>query len=311
MAEDHTPRKVAILLSTFNGERFLREQLQSILAQTHREWILYWRDDGSTDGTVRLMRDFMSGAGAGRTVASEDCGRIGVTHSFLSLLHLAIRNGADALAFADQDDVWLPEKLVLGLAALARVPDPTPALYCARQILVDEGLRWLGLSSNPHRLPGFPGALTQNIATGCTVMLNRAAADLVGSSQAPAATLHDWWCYLLVAAAGGELIVDETPVILYRQHPSNFVGAPFSAPRRALAALRRGPDMFMNVMRQHVAALMDQCELLSEPARQQLFAISRALEGNLPKRIAALRLPGFQRQTWSETMLFRLWFMSG
>jgi glycosyltransferase involved in cell wall biosynthesis len=312
MSGTHDSRKVAILLSTYNGEQFLTEQLRSILEQTHKEWVLYWRDDGSNDGTVRLMRDFLAGPGHGRCVAPEDGGtRLGVTHSYLALLRAAAEDGAEVLAFADQDDVWLPEKLSLGLAALGRGPHSMPALYCARQILADRALRRIRLSATTPRTPCFAAALTQNIATGCTVILNRPAIQLVARSHAPGASLHDWWCYLLVAGAGGRLVVDDTPVVLYRQHTGNFVGAPSSMPRRALAALRRGPGVFMNVFRQHVAALSEQSHLLSATARQQLHVVSRALESSPIRRLAALRIPGFCRQTWPETLLFRLWFMLG
>lgn len=311
MPDSQASGKVAILLSTFNGEPFLEEQLASIAAPSHRDWVLYWRDDGSTDRTCRLMARFMAGAGASRCIVPDAPGRVGVTHSFLALLRAAACDRPAAFAFADQDDVWLPDKLSLGLAALAPVPASIPTLYCARQILVGEKLNPLGLSFRLHCSPGFPAALTQNLATGCTVMLNPAAGQLIRRSQAPAATHHDWWSYLLVTAAGGRLIMDEEPVVLYRQHPDNVVGAPSSVPRRAIAALRRGPGAFMNVLRQHVAALSDQADLISEPARQQLQAISRALEGGPMQRLAALRMPGLYRQTWPETLLFRIWFMTG
>ncbi|MBV9250628.1 MAG: glycosyltransferase, partial [Acetobacteraceae bacterium] len=290
---------------------FLEEQLASIAAQSHPDWVLYWRDDGSTDRTVQLMERFMSGAGRGRCVTPQAPGRLGVTQSYMALLRAAAGHGRAALAFADQDDVWLPHKLSLGLAALARAPETIPALYCARQVLVSETLDRLGLSRRLRRSPGFPAALTQNVATGCTVMLNAAAGQLVRRSQVPASSLHDWWSYLLVAAAGGRLITDDEPVLLYRQHLGNCVGAPSSLTRRAIAALRRGPGVFMNVMRQHVQALSDQADLISEPARQQLAALSHALDAGRRQRFGALRMPGLYRQTRIETMLFRLWFMTG
>src|SRR5205823_6058969 len=115
--------------------------------------------------------------------------------------------------------VWLPDKLARGYAALAEVPPAVPGLSCARQILVDERLRPLGLSPRISREAGFPAALTQNIATGCTVMLNPAAAGLVAASHPPPSTWHDWWSYLTVAAAGGRILVDDAPSVLYRQHP--------------------------------------------------------------------------------------------
>ena len=298
--------RVAIVLATFNGAPFLPAQLDSFVRQT-AEWVLYWRDDGSTDGTVAVMEAFAAGAGAGRCVrVAEPPGRVGPTDNFMALLRAAGR--VDAVAFADQDDVWLPNKLALGASALAA--HAGPALYCSRQVLVDAALRPLG-ESGPLRAPPFPAALTQNVATGCTVMLNAAAAALVARSRPPSSSLHDWGSYLVVAAHGGQLLADQTPTVLYRQHPANLVGAPGSMRRRALAALARGPDVFMNVLRAHVAALRAQPELVSPAAADMLEVIHRGLHGGARERLAALRLPGMRRQTWQETLLFRWWFLVG
>ncbi len=204
---------------------------------------------------------------------------------------------------------WLSDKLARGIAALGAVPATVPALYFARQRLVDTELRPLGWSP-PVRGPlGFPAALTQNLATGCTLMLNRAAGELVAASAAPAAANHDWWCYLLIAAAGGRLLNDPTPTVLYRQHAGNTIGAPASFFWRALAAWRRGPAAFTSVLRQHVAALADQPHLLAPSAREQVTILARALRGGMLDRMRALRMPGLRRQTWPETLVFCLWFM--
>jgi hypothetical protein len=314
MSPDAAPPRVAILLSTFNGAQFLRAQLDSFLAQTHANWVLFWRDDGSTDETVAIIRQFATELGEGRChCLAQSGGHMGPAASFMALLGEAAHRAEaiDAVAFADQDDVWLPHKLARGAIALAARDAAVPALYCARQVLVDAALRHIALSgpSAPH--PGFPASLTQNVATGCTVMLNGAALQLVSRSAPSAASLHDWWCYLLVTAAGGDLLQDDEPVVLYRQHAGNLVGAPPSMPRRAVAALRRGPGVFMNVLRENVAALAAQPELLSEPARRDVMRIHHALQGGTLARLRVLFLPGLQRQTWQETLLFRLWFLVG
>ena len=298
---------MAVLLSTHNGAKFLDAQLDSLLAQSCTDWRLHWRDDGSADATGALMQRFRHGSGRGRVVVHEPR-PMGVTASYLALLRAA---EAELVAFADQDDVWLPDKLARGVQALDAVPAGVPALYCARQVLVDAGLRRLGLSSSVRRPVGFPAALTQNIATGCTVMMNRTAARLVAGSRQPGSTLHDWWSYLVVAAAGGRLLLDETPTVLYRQHPANLVGAPRSLTRRAVAAMRRGPSVFMGVLRDHVAALAAQPHLLCPESRAALAVIDAALRDGPRGRAAALRLPGMHRQTWQETLLFRVWFMVG
>ena len=308
MAADFAPPRVAVLLATFNGAQFLPAQLESFAAQTLTDWVLYWRDDGSTDETVTVMQAFAAGAGAGRCVhVATPPGRLGPTGNFMALLRAAA--DADVVAFADQDDVWLPDKLALGIASLGWGTEPT--LYCSRQFLVDAELRPLGPSAALCAPGPFPAALTQNIATGCTVLLNRAAAGLIARSRPPSSSLHDWWSYLVVSAHGGRLVTDPTPTVMYRQHGANVVGAPQSTRRRAMAALQRGPDVFMNVLRAHVAALRAQPDLLSPAAAAALEVVHHGLHGNLRQRLAALRLRGMQRQTWQETLLFRWWFLVG
>lgn len=305
---------VVILLSTFNGAGFLRAQLDSFMAQDHAGWRLLWRDDGSCDGTVAMMQGFAAGLEPGRVKRLEaPGGRLGAAASFMCLLKAAAArlDEHELLAFADQDDVWLPLKLARADAALAGCDPDVPAIYSARQVLVDAGLKRLALSTAFTPPPGFPASLTQNLATGCTVTMNRAAAALVAGSEAPSGCQHDWWCYMLITAAGGCFLIDDEPVVLYRQHGGNLVGAPCSQGRRAIAAIRRGPGAFMALLRQNVAALDAQRHLLSPHARGQIDQIKLALRGGKLRRLRALRLPDLRRQTWAEQMLFRLWFMIG
>jgi hypothetical protein len=303
---------VRILLATDNGAAFLPDQLASLRAQTHADWSLLWRDDGSSDATAAVMARFAAELGPARCARlAQPAGRLGARESFLALLRAAAPalGAHDAAAFADQDDVWLPQKLARGLAALGRVPPGVPALACARYILVDAALAPLGESPALRHPPGFPAALAQNVATGCTILLNRAAARLIAASRAPAGTLHDWWSYLLVAAADGAVLMDETPQVLYRQHGANAVGAPASLPGRALGALRRGPGQFMRLLRAHLDALAAQPGLMTEPAAATVARLRAALAGGAWQRLAALRTPGLRRQGALETLIFRLWVL--
>ena len=304
------PGVVAIVLSTYNGAAFLPAQLESFPAQDGVPWRLYWRDDGSVDGSAAIMHAFEQAqdGGAGRCVRVDEAGHMGVTASYMALLRAAVADGATVVAFSDQDDVWLPHKLARSLQQLG--PNPEPGLYCSRQLLVDADLREICASALVRVRPGLGPALTQNIATGCTVLMNQAAAALVARSEAPGPTLHDWWSYLVVAAAGGRIVTDPEPTVLYRQHGHNAVGAPPSDSRRAVAALRRGPHVFMQVFRAHVAALQAQPGLLSPEARRTIDSVARGLSrGPLGRTVVfGHRL---RRQTWAETLLFRCWFLVG
>jgi hypothetical protein len=304
-------QEVAILLSTRNGARYLGDQLDSLVAQTHPCWTLWYRDDGSQDGTIEILREFRVGPGDGRCADITDGQPMGAAKSFLHLLAVARTGAAQFFAFADQDDVWMPQKLARGIDALSHAPDGLPALYCARQWLVDAKLNRRRLSAPVRRPPGFLPALTQNIATGCTIILNRAAAQLVLASKPPDEAWHDWWCYLVVTGAGGLVLADPNPVMLYRQHGANVIGAPASQTQRGMAAIRRGRASFMRILRAHVAALRATPHLLSNPVRDQLDIIARALESGVSARAAALRMSGFARQTFAESLIFRLWFLLG
>ncbi|GBQ79826.1 glycosyltransferase [Gluconacetobacter johannae DSM 13595] len=303
---------VTIVLSVYNGAAFLPAQLRSILAQTCTNWTILWRDDGSSDGSAGIMRAFQHGAGAGRCVEIDASGRhLGIAPSYLRLLRAAPRGSV--IAFADQDDVWLPDKIRRGLDHLGRLPADRPALYCGRQILVDRDLRTIGLSPGHAATPCFLAALTQNAATGCTIMFNDAARAVIEAcAPPPPPVLHDWWAYLLVLGAGGVAHVDPCPMVLYRQHPDNAVGAPGLPAVRALRALRRGPRAFMNVFRQTVGQLLAQDDVLTDSARRDLAHIGRALRGGHRDRLRLLgAMPAMARHGAVENLVFRLWLFVG
>ncbi len=303
------PADVTVVLATFNGAAFLTSQLTSLRDQVDVRWRLLWRDDGSDDDSVAIVETFLRQAAIPGDRLSDPPHRLGVARAYHALVQRAPAD--QCIAFCDQDDVWLPHKLARGQAALRRVPADVPALYCARQVLVDAELRTLGTSMRLRPAPQFPMALAQNIATGCTVMLNPAAAGLLRAAPPPAGTLHDWWSYLLVSGAQGRIIVDPEPVVLYRQHGRNFVGAPHTAWRRAVAALRRGPGVFMALFREHVGALCEHHALLSPEAAAAAAEIQLSLESGTRDRLRVLRRYRLRRQTPLETALFSVWFLLG
>lgn len=297
-----------VLLATYNGARFLPEQLESLTSQQGAEWNLLWRDDGSADGTTVLLEDF--GHRTGRAFRAETPpGRAGVLGSFMHLLAAAPAGGH--YAFCDQDDVWMPDKLARAQAALSAMPAERPALYCGRQRLVDATLRPTGLSPLPRRPLGFRNALVQNVVTGCTLVLNEAARRLVlAAPPPPPGTLHDWWCYLLVSGAGGALRFDPEPGILYRQHGSNQVGTQASLLRRGAAALTRGPERFLAVFRGHLESLAHAGPLLSPEARETLSLLTPFFTLSRLERLRRLRKAGLYRQGVAEDAVLRFWLLA-
>ncbi|MHB1973902.1 MAG: glycosyltransferase family 2 protein [Acidimicrobiales bacterium] len=208
---------VEVLLSTFTGSRFLPELLASVLAQDYPDLLLSVRDDGSTDGTLGIVEPLL-GARDGARVSSGP--NIGAARSFLTLLS-SVDPGAAYAAFCDQDDVWLPGKLSRAVAALGAVRGP--ALYCSAVQLVGEDLSPAGLHRRCVRGPSFANALVENVATGCTIVLNRPAIDLLARHLPADLLMHDAWCYLVLAGCG-RVLYDPEPSVLYRLHGSNAVG---------------------------------------------------------------------------------------
>lgn len=301
--------EMAVLLSTYNGEKFLREQLESLFLQTYRDWILLWRDDGSIDGTKRIMQEFVARTGSSqcqevRTISE----RLGPTQSFFQLMCMA--QDHPMLAFMDQDDVWLPEKLDRAVRWIKKQPEDIPALYCGRQTLVDSSLRILRRSPQHRRLGGFPSALIQNIATGCTIVMNRKAAQAVVSATLPRCSVHDWWSYIVVAALNGAIYSDEVPMILYRQHSANAIGAPTRL-KRALGAIRRDPQAFYTTLRAHLESLDSLSSRLPSGSVAALKEIDEALRAGPLARAGLIFRGVLTRQTFLENMLTAYWLMRG
>lgn len=213
---------VQILLSTFDGVAYLEPLLDSLLAQQGVEVSVLARDDGSSDATPEILERRAADPRVTYLAGPPETNR-GVFASYLELLEQADAE-SPYFAFCDQDDVWLEDKLTRALELLGPMDASRPTLYCSRQILVNEQLETLSLSRRPARGPAFGNALVENIATGCTVVFNRAAREILlrGSPRNP--VMHDWWAYIVVAAFGKVLFDDEARV-LYRQHAGNVIGS--------------------------------------------------------------------------------------
>lgn len=212
--------QVTVILSTFNGGEFLRAQLSSVYAQTYPRLSVLVRDDGSSDATTQVLDDERT---AGRVTLLPGGENLGAAASFLLLLKHVAKTNTDFVAFCDQDDVWLPEKISRAVAALSSVRGNGAAMYCSRLELVDEQLNPIGMTAIPRKT-GFGNALVENVCVGCTMVLNRSAIDLLCQHLPRNILVHDWWCYLVVSCFG-QIVFDPAASIRYRQHGGNVFGA--------------------------------------------------------------------------------------
>lgn len=288
------PSRVTILLCTYNGAAHLPAQLASYVDQTHQAWDLWVRDDGSTDETLDILHAFQREHGAGRDICilqrAETDPNKGPAQNFMALL-CAPDLPDQPVALSDQDDVWMPEKLARGLKGLGR--HDTPVLYGAQSIHVNALLEPIGGSKPPPHPPSFGNALTQNIVSGHSTMLNRAALVLVRRAGIPQGIpYHDWWLYQLITGAGGCVKIDPNKVLFYRQHGQNAMGAH----QGAGAALTRLIQVFGRTyggwIATNTAALRKVLHLLTPTARQTLIELQ-----NTPPRVGLARARSFHRHS--------------
>ena len=230
----NTSGNVTVILSTFNGSAYLQQQLDSLYAQSYPNIKIMVRDDGSSDTTQRILEREQSLERI-ELVAGHD--NLGPALSFFELLRKAAATKTDFVAFCDQDDVWLPEKLSQAVSDLSAVRKERAAMYCSKLEIVDADLMHIGFTPMPRKL-GFGNALVENVCTGCTIVLNRKGIDLICQNLPTKLLAHDWWCYLVLSCFG-EIIFDRDAYIKYRQHGNNAVGVAKGNLDRLKKSLRR------------------------------------------------------------------------
>lgn len=288
--------RIAILLCTYQGEKYLASQLDSFAAQTHTDWVLAVSDDGSVDKTRAMLANYRLKWGASKLNVYEGPRR-GFVGNFMSLT-CNTQVQADYYSFSDQDDIWHAEKLAHAMEWLRTVPSDTPALYCTRTQLVDEENQPIGLSPLFQRRPAFENALAQNIAGGNTMVFNDAARQiLLQAGPLVDVAAHDWWVYLAVTACGGQVKYDPRPSLRYRQHTSNLIGAN----RGLRARLTRIRMLFKGHLKEwnerNIEALAQLRGLMTPSNVTLLREFISARDSNLLRRIQKFRSTGIYRQT--------------
>ncbi len=210
-------KSVSVVMATYNGEKYLQEQIESILSQSNVNVSLLVRDDGSTDKTTFILDNYQT-KGLLKWYTGE---HLGVQKGYLDLLkHAPV---ADFYAFSDQDDVWDKEKLYTAVSYLCELPSEKPAIYYCGQKLVDENLQFLSEHKIATNRSPHTNYLISNVA-GCTAVFNLKLTELINSKNPLFILMHDSWVFKVCLAMGGSYYADTHSYINYRQHGGNVVG---------------------------------------------------------------------------------------
>lgn len=307
LQEENT--SICIFMATFNGAKFVSQQLKSFESQTIKNWELVVSDDGSTDDTLFIIQKFKEEHPT-YSIKILKGPQNGFADNFLNMLK-RYDGKADFFAFSDQDDIWQSHKLENAIRKLGKVPIDIPGLYCSRTEYIDQ----FGKSYVPSQYsrcftltPSFTNSLVQCLAGGNTMVFNRRSFELILKTKATSKVpSHDWWLYQLISGCGGLVFYDPVPTVLYRQHSKNLIGGN----RKVIAKIHR-IKMFLSgefalANRSNLANLLSNEERLEKSAQVALNHYYQACTSNKwYLRLAFFLKSNVRRQSFLENVLLCL-----
>lgn len=296
--------KVNILMSTYNGQQFLAEQIRSIQEQSYTDWTLFIRDDGSSDNTKEILKDFEHQDSRIHLIDSDKSDNLGVIKSFHKLVN---HDRADYYFFSDQDDVWLPNKLELSLKEAQNYLADFPLMVYMDLKVVNQDLEIMTesmvKSQSHHANTELVQELTENTVTGGVAMINHALAEMW--QETDDILMHDWYLALLASAFGNLVFIDQ-PGELYRQHSDNVLGARTLSKRfkkwiRPHILFAVYWDLIKNSQKQarHLLQMP-----LSQSNRELIEAFVTIMDKPMLERFRILRKYGLRKNKAFHTLVF-------
>lgn len=284
-------------MAVWEDTRFLRRQLSSIRNQDHDDIEIWVSRDCDEERMGIVLDEEASKFGTNRFFILAGP-KIGCSRNFLSLIcNTDIQ--ADYFAYSDQDDVWERDKLSHAIAELELVPPTIPAVYGSRAYIIDKNDNKIGLFPFHGKEPSFRNALVQNIASGHTMVMNRAAREILLAAGVTDVPFHDWWTYLLITGTAGRFFYDSRSTVQYRQHDRNLTGAPPHQLKGQISRIRRILNSHVkNTNRMNLQALQTVRTLLTSENRDILDTYCEVLlRKNGLSRLHGLWKLGIYRQT--------------
>jgi glycosyltransferase involved in cell wall biosynthesis len=224
-------KKVVVLLSTFNGEKFIKSQLISLVNQINVNTEIFIRDDGSTDNTIKIIESFMVRY---KNIYLTKGSNLGPSLSFMELVRLS--PPSDLYSFSDQDDIWHQNKLYE--ASLKLENELTPALYFANELYIDSNDILLG-KSDKNRIYKFPESLIKSNVIGCSIVFNSLFMDIIKQHYPINIVMHDSYIFRLASVLDVKMILDSNYYLRYRLHKHNYFGYSLSSYRKFLSIFKK------------------------------------------------------------------------
>lgn len=285
---------VDVLLATFNGERYLEEQLHSLDQQEDVNVRVWANDDGSDDGTLAILLKWQK-LGLINNITKTQ--RIGSTRAFLKLL--SEHSDSEYVAFCDQDDIWDPIKLITQVGNLT---EETPMVVASQRLYINSTGAIIGKSRMLRTSPCFENAMVENIAPGNTILMNSQAIKLTNSFPNPAIAHYDSWIYLLITAFGRVDFLHQ-PLTRYRIHSSNAVGLRKFSVSRIAESVSRFVDQAV-----YFHTISGPIEQFLPREKAELFIMARS-ETDIVKRLRIVKKIGLMRQSRIEGVIFKFFLL--
>ena len=204
-------KKVTILMSTYNGEKYILEQLESLINQTYKKLKIIVRDDGSTDNTINIIKQVQKKVNNITLIPGEN---VGFINSFFELL--SVDSNSDYYAYCDQDDVWMENKIERVVKFLSKTNEEKPVLYFSNSDYYDTNMNFLA-TAEKNKMYSFRNSLVECVTQGMTMVINKFTKELIIKNKPSNCLYHDWWTYM-ICSGFGEIVYDDKSLVKYRRH---------------------------------------------------------------------------------------------
>ena len=296
--------KAIVIMSTYNGERYIREQIDTILNQKDVNVSLIVRDDGSSDNTPAILREYSSRFNNITPIFQQNTG---CKKSFFLAAKAASALDGGYFAFSDQDDFWMPDKLSTAIDRIKQAElsnHSIPLLYFCAPEIVDKNLNPIGKTWNNSHYLSFEEALMAQPCAGCTMVFNRKALELFLLGNPDKMSMHDSWMYKTVLACSGKVMEDPVPHIKYRQHGHNVIGTGSFASRWKRRFLNfTGNSCYRSG--QAGALLETYSDMMPENTRETAYALSHYKKLGVSNKLKVMLNPSFKTKSVIHNLLFR------